>query len=164
MKFARHDGYRVGLMAVAVCLLIATATLGCAPDTDDWQDPVHGLHIRVPGSATVISQASNGDDARDAYRMEWLMPDAQWRSYAEGYYPRGFDKPPMMVTEEIMVPAACIEAFRGSGRLQMWLAADQIAYRDTGKTAERTIYAVPECQPGLALVAWSLERKRTGTG
>ncbi len=131
----------------SVCALLLSA---CGPGfTDKDNSPVAALKIEVPESAKPLG------GYLDPYRVEFLIPNDQWRGYVDKYYP-GKTLSEFSSKTEYEYPSVCIAAFRSGAQLVKWVTSDEIQYLDTDQTAHRSVSVIPDCEPGKAYVRWSL--------
>ncbi|SHQ64410.1 Uncharacterised protein [Mycobacteroides abscessus subsp. abscessus] len=146
MTLRRHISY-----TASVCALLLSA---CGPGfTDKDNSPAAALKIEVPESAKPLG------GYLDPYRVEFLMPNDQWRSYVDKYYP-GKTLSEFTSKTEYEYPSVCIAAFRSGVHLVKWVTSDEIQYLDTDQTAHRSVSAIPDCEQGKAYVRWSLDKPK----
>ncbi|SHS97040.1 Uncharacterised protein [Mycobacteroides abscessus subsp. abscessus] len=139
----------IGILATCVLLLCGCGT-GWT-DHKEGNDPMSAkdaLKVEVPASASsVIAEI-------DPYRIQFLMPNDQWRDYASKYPLDQFEEVPYPT--EYVVPAMCLPVARTGVKLTSWIAGDLIQYLDTGQRAHRSITVTPDCESGKAYVQWGL--------
>ncbi|OHU32322.1 hypothetical protein [Mycobacteroides chelonae] len=140
---------RIGILAA--CLFLLGGCGNSWTDRKEGNDPMSArdaLKVEVPGSASsVIAEI-------DPYRVQFLIPNDQWRDYASKYPLDQFEEFPY--PSEYVVPAMCLPVARTGVKLTSWIAGDEILYLDTDKRAHRSMTVTPDCELGKAYVQWSL--------
>lgn len=142
---ARGRSILTAVAALAVTMLVTAQ--GC----QDYKqfNPQGALRIEIPDSATEVQKLVDPD------RVQFLMPNDQWRDYVQGYFP-GRDLTSEAITSELHgeVPPLCIQAFRDGHPLSSRSASDEIRWFDTDLRYRRGVSVVPECEPGQAYITW----------
>lgn len=104
----------IGILATCVLLLCGCGT-GWT-DHKEGNDPMSAkdaLKVEVPASASsVIAEI-------DPYRIQFLMPNDQWRDYASKYPLDQFEEVPYPT--EYVVPAMCLPVARTGVKLTSWI-------------------------------------------
>lgn len=140
------------LRTTATIAAAAALTAGCfigPGQTDQGTDIVSLLKIEIPASATNIVGHT------ESTRVDFLIPNDQWRDYIHTYYP---DKqltqfPPRT---EYETPAICIPAYRAGVKLIEWSTGQRIQYRNTDRQVLRGVVVIPNCEPGKTYISWGL--------
>lgn len=150
-----------GHRAAAVLSLVVLIASGCSEkdlhiQNDDWANPELALQVSVPDSATEVSKGLGSGSQGYAYKVEFLIPNDQWRDYVQSYYPDGVQESRIARTNVGLVPWQCKQAFRDGTSFRGWVAEDQIPYFDSTDTATRHLSVLTDCQPGHTLVQWRL--------
>ncbi|WP_020108636.1 hypothetical protein [Nocardia sp. 348MFTsu5.1] len=116
------------------------------------RDAAKESQVEVPGTATEVS--ATYDRVRiqgGCSTLSFLMPKPQWRNYVSAHMieiltPTTFG--PSSGCEPI--PHDCVDDVGADG-LTGYTAGDR-----GGESGDaRTLYVIPDCEPGKALIAWS---------
>lgn len=150
---------------ITLAALVVLALAGCNEkdlhiQNDDWANPELALKVSVPDSAIDVAKGLGSGSSDYAYKVEFLMPNDDWRSYLAGYYPGGAEKSKLAYSSGT-VPPACTQAFRDGVPLQAWIAGDEIPYFDTDTNARRRVTVTTDCKPGLSFVRWTLYQPKS---
>ncbi|SHZ19254.1 hypothetical protein [Mycobacteroides abscessus] len=137
----------------AICAVLFVVT-GCGPGwTDGDTDSVGLMKIEVPKSAT------NVVGLIDPYRVNFFIPNNEWRGYL-AQYKLTPELSKLKYVSEYEAPAECISSYRAKGNLEHWTAGGNIKWRDTDQEVYRFVSVNPDCEPGKALVRWRLDMKQ----
>lgn len=152
---------RLRAFLTLICLtVVALAAQGCSErdlhvQNDDWANPELALQVSVPTSATDVAKGLGSGTSDYAYKVEFLMPNDDWRRYLADYYPDGAKKSKLPYSNGT-VPPACTRAFRDGIPLTAWTASDDIPYFGTSENARRRVTVTEDCKPGLSFIHWTL--------
>lgn len=138
-------------LAVIACALLLSGCVG--PGITDKDDsPNAALRIEVPQSARPLGGYV------DPVRVEFLMPNDQWREYVAKYSLSPLEQSPYISPS--VVPSWCMPAARAGTTLTRWVAGGDIQYLDTDLHAYRSVSVTPDCEPGNAYVIWVLGKPK----
>lgn len=146
---------------VSSAVLVALSVAGCNEkdlhvQNDDWANPELALKVSVPESATDVAKGLGSGNDGYAYKIDFLMPNDEWRGYLASYYPNSIRQSKIARNNEGLIPAACTRAFRDGVTFRAWVAEDRIRYFDSDKSSTRHVSVLTDCKPNLALVQWRL--------
>lgn len=154
---------------VGLAVLVVLAVAGCNEkdvhvQNDDWANPELALKVSVPASATDVAKGLGSGNDGYAYKIDFLMPNDEWRDYLTTYYPNSIRQSTLARNNEGLIPAACTRAFRDGVTFRAWVAEDTIPYFNSDKSSTRHVSVLTDCKPNLALVQWRLYDPSPTTG
>jgi len=114
------------------------------------------LAIRIPWRAKQIKEKFR---ELTPYGVTFLMPEGRWREHVTRYVPE--DRLRFAEFGADRRPAECTESAAGAwaGRAPFFKTSYGIPNEFT---AVRSVSVVPDCQPGWALVSWTIREPGSG--